>query len=280
MSWSTVTVTPPIASTRSLKPHEVDLHVVVHADPGHLLHRLDHTGRTDLRVDGVEHHPLRRRDLGAVLLGAGGPGHEGVARDAHGDGLLAALRYVHHQCRVRAGSGDLPGLQGGVVPGARVRAQDQYVPAGGGQLLGAVVADRLVDVDALDVPVEVAVQPVADPAPDQDEQDQAQRDPTPDTASARPSLPSAGRRTPGPAASRLRRGMRHGPLSSLSCTGSWVRASSRARVGVRPGPAAAVLVEVPPNYRPNVGRLRAAAPDLSADACHANGCTEMLWFPP
>ena len=32
---------------------------------------------------------VRRRALG--------PGHEGVARDGHGDGLGAALGYVHHE---------------------------------------------------------------------------------------------------------------------------------------------------------------------------------------
>src|SRR5690606_16315699 len=99
------------------------------AHAGHLLDGLDHTGRTDLGVDGVEHHTVLARHRRTVGLGAVGPGHQRVAGYGHRDGLVTTLRNVHDQRRVGPRPAD-PGTAAQLLvlrTGPRVGAEDQQV---------------------------------------------------------------------------------------------------------------------------------------------------------
>ena len=97
---------------------EVDLDVVVHADVGDRLDRLDRAHRSAHRVGAVEHRVVRHRRRTPGRQRAGRAGDERVARDADDGGLGPAGVEVDDHRRVGAGAARCCRRR---VPGSRCR---------------------------------------------------------------------------------------------------------------------------------------------------------------
>ncbi len=143
---------------------EVDDDGVVHAQTGELLDRVLGAGGVALRrlahrERRVEHRVGPRRRPGAVGKLARRDGQQGVARD--GDGCRVFAVGVDVQQERRVGAADVvlaAASQRAVAVRARVRADDEDVPALGGAGLGTVLG-QAVAVEGVDVAAELQIDP-------------------------------------------------------------------------------------------------------------------------
>lgn len=174
----------------ALETLEVDRGEVVDAQPGALLDGLDGAGRGvgDVAAEAADGERLIdleavRFGLGAVTAVAGGDLHPGVTGEGHRGRPLTVGRDVQHHQGVR-----LHGLQALAVlvahAGAAVGPDDQDVLGAGAEIGGPVAAELAADVDALDVAVQMLVDPEAGAARAQQDDAEDAAGPGQDAAAA------------------------------------------------------------------------------------------------
>ena len=176
-SLGTQTLTPPSASTMLLEAVEVDHHEVVDPDVRELLDGLDRAGRAADGVRRVEHAQAARVGALAVLAVAG----RGARTIASRGRLTPYASFRSPEMCSRIVVSDRPGVSPPMWPvwPSRVSEPSSRMLSGllRGLLLhrgGAVGAQRVGDVDAGDVVVQVPVDEEA--AGQHDDQDHGQRE--------------------------------------------------------------------------------------------------------
>ncbi len=251
--------------------------------------RLVHGGdlaRLAVRQRAVDHAVVTGRGRAGLGVGAGRHHGLGVARDAHHGGVGAVGGYVHHHLDV----GVLPALHTGAGAaaaqfavrraGAAVAPHHQEVYRGAAEgvgllLAGAVPADTVGHRDAVDVAVEVLVEPPAAAGGDQQQHRHRYpgdpQEPPYATAGFGPPAPPVSAGVPAPAVGRRARrrpaaGAGRRPVVSVARAGDAGPGMPGAGTGAR-RPRHVVVRCTPGPATPGIGHVPLPHPGSPREAC-------------